>query len=71
VLPIGVCEAFPKLVDDPRGRRAHSLRVLFMSGYTDDAILRHGALEAGVHFREKPFTPRVLAGKVREVLDAP
>ena len=46
-------------------------RVLFMSGYTDDAILRHGVLEAGVHFLEKPFAPRVLAGKVREVLDAP
>ena len=46
-------------------------RVRFMSGYTDDAIIRHGVLEAGMHFLEKPFTPRVLAAKVREVLDAP
>ena len=47
------------------------LRILFMSGYTDDAIVRHGVLEAGVAFLQKPLTPQVLAAKVRQVLDAP
>ncbi|HJV21043.1 MAG TPA: ATP-binding protein [Holophagaceae bacterium] len=44
------------------------LRVLFMSGYTDDAILRHGVLEEGVAFLEKPFMPAELRRKVRETL---
>jgi len=47
------------------------LRILYMSGYTDDAILRHGVLEDGIPFLQKPFTPEELARKVREVLDLP
>ncbi|HYV67174.1 MAG TPA: ATP-binding protein, partial [Myxococcales bacterium] len=45
------------------------LRVLFMSGYTDDAIVRRGILEVGAPFLQKPFVPEALARRVREVLD--
>jgi PAS domain S-box-containing protein len=46
------------------------LRVLYMSGYTDDIIATGGVLEEGLAFLQKPFTPEMLARKVREVLDA-
>jgi PAS domain S-box-containing protein len=47
------------------------LKVLFTSGYTDDAIAQYGVLDPGVAFLPKPFTPATLIGKVRELLDAP
>jgi signal transduction histidine kinase/CheY-like chemotaxis protein len=54
-------------------RRMQKLRpqtkVLFMSGYTDNAIVNQGVLDARIAFLAKPFTPSALAGKVRQVLD--
>jgi CheY-like chemotaxis protein len=44
------------------------MKVLFMSGYTDDAILQHGVLDSGVAYLQKPLTPASLTRKVREVL---
>ena len=59
----------PELVSHLRETHSRT-RVLYCSGYTDDAIVRHGILEPGVAFLEKPFTPKSLLAKVREVLDA-
>jgi PAS domain S-box-containing protein len=46
-----------------------TLKILYVSGYTDNAIARHGVIDAGTHFLGKPFTSANLTRKVREVLD--
>jgi DNA-binding response OmpR family regulator len=48
-----------------------NLRVLYMSGYTDDAIVRHGVLAAEIDLLPKPFAVAQLLARVRELLDRP
>jgi CheY-like chemotaxis protein len=57
-----------ELVDRVRAIRAE-MRVLYMSGYTEDAIVRHGVHDSSAVLLGKPFAPADLLGKVREVLD--
>ena len=49
--------------------RRPRLKVIYMSGYTDDAIVQHGVLKPGIAFLHKPFTSETLGRKIREVLD--
>jgi signal transduction histidine kinase/ActR/RegA family two-component response regulator len=59
----------PELAAALKSRRP-ALRLLYMSGYTDDSMLRHGLLEGDVSFIQKPLTPDLLLRRVRETLDA-
>jgi len=50
------------------GKQRPEMKVLFISGYTDDTVFRHGVLEGGVAFLQKPFNLKALAEKIREVI---
>jgi two-component system cell cycle sensor histidine kinase/response regulator CckA len=64
----------PQMSGRVLAERFHELRpdlkVLYMSGYTDDAVLRHGVFSAAVNFIEKPFTAERIARTIRQILDA-
>jgi YesN/AraC family two-component response regulator len=67
VMPrMGGRELAEKVADERPG-----LRVLFMSGYTDDALLGHGILDGQARFLQKPFSPAALLGRIREALNEP
>ena len=53
------------------GRERPDTRVIYMPGYTDDDVVRHGVLDTGIPFLQKPFGPDDLAAIVRRVLDSP
>jgi CheY-like chemotaxis protein len=57
-----------ELIDRLRRNYPH-LKALFMSGYTDDAIVHHGVLDSAVHFIQKPYSLEALLSKVRQVIE--
>jgi two-component system, cell cycle sensor histidine kinase and response regulator CckA len=57
-----------ELTDQLKALHPH-LKVLFTSGYTDEAIVNHGVLEPGIEFIEKPFSPAALLNRIRQVLE--
>ena len=59
-----------ELVRQLAGTRPET-KVLYLSGYTEDAILSDGSIESGTAFLQKPFSLQSLSRKVREVLDSP
>ena len=61
--------SFPQLAQDLAAMRP-GMKVVFMSGYTDDSVVRHGVSDASLAFLPKPLTPERLTRKVRDVLDA-
>ena len=63
--------AMHRRLADEALRRRPGLRVLFTTGYARDAVTEGGVLDPATHLIGKPFTVEALAGKVREVLDAP
>lgn len=58
-----------RIVRDEVAALHPDVKVLYMSGYTDNVVAHLGVLEAGIHFLQKPFTARALANKVREALE--
>jgi CheY-like chemotaxis protein len=58
-------------VANAQSRTRPEMKVLYMSGYTDEAIARHGVLDKEIAFIPKPFSASALLSKVREVLDSP
>ena len=60
-----------ELAEATDAREGPGMKVLYMSGYTDNAIVNSGILQKEVAFLQKPFTPGALTEKVREVLEEP